>query len=406
MMARFPLVLLPKRVVYVDDDGWFLDILQKTMPRRRTREFIESPDAALQTLSQETAYWRDVEALLSGAQAARLDGMGEAPLYVRKYFQDWRRFHLTSVLIVDHGMPSMTGIEMLRRLEACPARRVLLTGMQIPDEVIQAFNSGLIQKFIPKGTPNIYKEVAACSDEMHASVCEHMGHLVRSTLTPGQIRLLHEPGVINGLTKKVEELGWIEYVVVGQPFGLLGMSHLGPLQWLQLETPKSLTELAEALADFEMAPADLQAIRDGTALLASEIRAQLGVVDNRQLVVTDSLCAAPELYCGLLDLPVKVLTARDYGLDDIRSTEELMRSLLRDVQMAHNATAEPDEGDLDDSLDEALEHFGATSALSDFHSQSARAVVAAASLPAVLAGRVDTALKAAQRDRGGDGRRE
>lgn len=180
--------------------------------------------------------------------------MGEASLYVRKYLQDWRRFELTSGPIVDHGISGMTGLDMLIRLQACPARRVFPTDRQIPDEVIQNFSSRLIQKFVPKGMPNIYNEVAAYSDKMQASVCEHMGHLVRC--------------------------------------------------------------------------------------------------------------------------------------------------------MAHNAAAASDASDVDDSIEEALEHLGATSALSDFHSQSARAVVAAAHLPADLAGLVGMALRDGWQDGGSHGRRE
>jgi hypothetical protein len=115
-------------------------------------------------------------------------------------------------------------------------------------------------------------------------------------------------------------------------------------------------------------------------------------------------CTGP--FCGLVDLPIKVLTARDYGLDDIRSTEELMRSLLRNVQMAHNAAAASDGIDVHKSIAEALEHLVTTSALSDFHSQSARAVVAAADFPADFVTRVNVGLKDGRRDGGGHGSRK
>jgi len=398
MTTRFPLVLLPKRVIYVDDQGGFLDILRKTMPKRLSREFIDQPNAALQALLQETTYWCGVESLLSRAHEFRSDGEGEAPLYVKLYFQDWRRFHLTGVLIVDYAMPGLDGVELLKQLDHSPARRVLLTGAADAEVAVKAFNSGLIQKFIPKSTPNLFKEIASCSDEMHLSVCEHMGHLIRSTLRTDQIELLHEPRVVRGLQSKVEELNWIEYVVVGQPFGLLGMAHSGPLQWLQLETPDSLRELAEAAEELEYPPADVKAIRDFTALAPREIRQQLQVHDNRQLVVTDAICTAPDVFAAVIDLPLKVMTAQEYGVDDIRSPDELMRSLLRDVQLAHRIQVDADHDSAREAFTEALSHLAATGALSEFHGQALHAAMAGMRIQGELAALVEAAVSAARRD--------
>jgi len=397
MSTRFPLVLLPKRVVYVDDQGSFLDILRKTMPKRLSREFIDQPDAALQALSQETTYWRGVESLLSRAHEARSDGEGEAPLYVKLYFQDWRRFHLTGVLIVDYAMPGLNGVELLKRLDNCPARRVLLTGEADAEVAVKAFNSGLIQKFIPKSTPNLFKEISSCSEEMHLSVCEHMGHLMRSTLRTDQIELLHEPAVVRGLQSKIEELNWIEYVVVGQPFGLLGMAHTGPLQWMQLETPDSMRQLAEAAEELNYPPVDVEAIRECTALAPREIRQQLQVHDNRQLVVTDAICTAPDVFAAVVDLPVKVMTAQDYGVDDIRSPDELMRSLLRDAQVAYRIQADAEDDSARQAFSEALSHLAATGSLSDFHGQALHAAMASMRIQNDLAAKVEAAVSKARR---------
>ena len=38
---------------------------------------------------------------------------------------------------------------------------------------------------------------------------------------------------------------WVEHVVIGQPFGVLGLDSAGMASWLQLETPAGLPALAE-----------------------------------------------------------------------------------------------------------------------------------------------------------------
>lgn len=396
MTKAFPLVLLPKRIVYVDDDGNMLDVLRRTMPKKVSRAFIGSPEAALHTLSQEAQYWRAIELLLAKSHEQRADE-GEAKLYATSYFTDWRRFHLTGVLMVDYSMPGMSGVELVRRLEGFPARRILLTGEADAEVAVRAFNQGLIQKFIPKSTPDLYREITRSAHEMHLGVCANIGQLVRANLSQSQIDLLQDAAVVDGLQRKIEELDWMEYVVVGSPFGVLGMAQHGPLQWLQLETTESLRELSLVLADSGYPEADVRAASMGTAAPVNEIRRQLGLQDDRQLVPTDSLADMPQVCCALLDLPSKVVTARDYGVDDIRTPEELMRGLLRDVSVACQRSGIDGDSSVwtDLGLDEAIENLVATATRSPIHAQALTATIQSARLPAEVAARVQTQVSIA-----------
>jgi len=390
MTPRFPFVQIPKRVIYVDDDGKMLDALRMTMRPDAAREFVNSPEAALQSLSQEMLYWSSIETLLATVQERRMDGFAEARYYVESYFRDWRRFHITGVLIVDYNMPGMNGLELLKRVSECPARRVLLTGVADAEIAVRAFNAGLIHKFIPKNTPNLYGEIRNSSEEIHLSVCEHMGHLMRGTLRNDQIELLHDEHVIKALLDKIEDLDWSEYVVVGQPFGIIGLSHDGPLQWLQLETADGLRAVSEGMRDQGYPLADVRATALGQAMAVAEIRQQLGLADDRQPVDAEQICEAPALFCAVVDLPVPVLTAREYGLDDIRSPEELMRALLRDVIVASRRIHDDDTAK--EALSQAVSHLVATAGLSRFHAQALEAARTTLGVPAAVDARIIAAI--------------
>lgn len=390
MNLRFPFVQIPKRVIYVDDDGKLLDALRMTMQPDMAREFITSPDAALQALSQEKIYWNSIEKMLARVQEKRLDGFAEANQYVGSYFRDWRRFHLTGVLIVDYNMPGLNGLELLKRINDCPARRVLLTGVADAEVAVRAFNSGLIQKFIPKNTPDLYGEIRRSSNDMHTNVCEHIGHLVRGTLRNDQIELLHDQRVIEGLLAKVNELMWTEWVVVGEPFGVLGMAHEGPLQWLQLETYDGLRSLSESMGELGYSAQDVRATANGHAIPVSEIRHQLGLPDDLVAIDADEICREPGVCAAVLDLGVQVLTAKDYGLDDIRTPEELMRALLRDVMMAARRAEQDDAGQ--PALEHAAAHLVSASALSKYHALALETVRMAAALPQAVEARIEAAI--------------
>lgn len=403
-MSRLPLVKLPKRIVYVDDDGAFLDALRRIMPKH-AREFRDSPRLTLEAIHGEMPYWRAIELLLANAHESRDTPGGEARMYVKRYFQDWRRFHMTGVLIVDYNMPGMTGIDLVRELDDCPARRVLLTGVADAEVAVRAFNQGLIQKFIPKSTPNLNREITNSANEMHRSVCEHLGHLMRGTLTGEQVELLHERSVVDGLERKLEELGWIEYVVVGEPFGILGLAYDGPLQWIQLETEQSLSDHAESLADYGYEPADVKAVRDCTAVSTHEILTKLGLPATKTVIDTDSLSTQPTIFCAVVDLPIPVMTAKSFGIDDVQSIDEVMRSLLRDVTVAYRS-GEVDAPDPDAAmaLQQALSNLGGTAAATEFHKQALHAAMAQLNIDSAIAAQIEIAVVRERRKGGPNGR--
>jgi CheY-like chemotaxis protein len=357
----------------VDDQGNYLDALRASLnyPGRAPvtcGAFIDSPDTALETIGQESKYWRSLERLLAEARDAR-EERGEAKLYIERYFTNWRRFHLTSVFFVDYAMPGMNGIELLERLQDCPSRRVLLTGEADEQVAIRAFNAGQIQMFIPKNTPNLLQTVRLAIDNLHRDLCEHLGHLIRSTLSEWQLELLHDRHLREGLARKLEELEWIEYVVVGRPFGMLGMKEGGPLQWLQLETRETLEGLAEGLAEMGVGAREVARVRAGNDISCDELLAQLGIDASWKghLIPTDDVCNAPHVVGALCHLPVAVVSAKDYGLAHVSTPSELMRSLIRDVRIANDSKQSDPDGYRD-----AVNAFRGAAAISAFHREAAR----------------------------------
>jgi CheY-like chemotaxis protein len=60
-----------------------------------------------------------------------------------------------SVIILDYHMPNMTGLELARELNAVSAKKILLTGKTDHQQAIEAFNEGIIDRFIHKDDPQL-----------------------------------------------------------------------------------------------------------------------------------------------------------------------------------------------------------------------------------------------------------
>ena len=389
----FPLISIPKRVVYVDDKGSFLEILRKTMPRLLARQFISSPLEAVAQLSKEVAYWRDLERLLSVAEGRDDETIGFASTLISSYFGNWSRFHLTSVLIVDYAMPGLNGLDVIRRVDSWPGRRILLTGEADANVAISAFNSGLIQKFIPKSTANLYQAIKTGYEDMHDTVCEHLGHLIQPTLTLEQRELLGNANVERGLRRKVEDLDWVEYVVVARPFGLLGMRHDGPLQWLQIETNDSLQSLADILGEMGFSELDIQHVREGHLIGNVELHIELGSRDLPVLADADVIVDSPLVFSAVFDLSVRVLSSENYGIDDIMTPLDDVRSKLRDVIMANSRMELNTRSSAEvTSLPAVLDRLAATASKSELHRQALNLTLKDHLLPPPVAAGLNSAL--------------
>ncbi|MFC3908004.1 response regulator [Legionella dresdenensis] len=64
-----------------------------------------------------------------------------------------RRFAEISVVVVDYAMPGMDGLEFCRRLSNSNIKKILLTGKAEEKLAVEAFNEGLIQRYIHKSDP-------------------------------------------------------------------------------------------------------------------------------------------------------------------------------------------------------------------------------------------------------------
>ncbi|MDO9404598.1 MAG: response regulator [Polaromonas sp.] len=271
----FPLFHRPGAIVFLDDDPDYLEMLAMVLPRQWHIKLYLRPQACINQLQQEPPVW-EADAW---AQQEMIDNWRSGSALIPQVLQYWsaqgNRYDLSQVCVFDYAMPGMDGLQALSELTDWPGGRVLLTGQADEHVAVSAFNRGLIDQFIAKQTPDISQHLIAVVQRMLDRPQLRHSQIWRAALTQPQHALLQVPSVARQLSAFAAS-HWVEHVVIGQPFGILGMDADGLVSWLQLESAAGLADLAE-LAESQGVEAEAaRGIRDGRHLVDLELQQALG----------------------------------------------------------------------------------------------------------------------------------
>lgn len=271
---RLPLYHRQGSVVLLDDAPDFLEALVPVLPRRWNIETFFSAESCLNYLQQQPPLW---EADLWAQQRIVDEWRAGEPIIqnvLRYWLESPDRFALTKVCIIDHLMPGMTGLEMLEELVEWPGQRLLLTGEFDAQMATAAFNRGAIDYFLPKQTPHVGAAVSEAVDTLMNRPDVRHHQVWASTLTPEQVAVLRTPSIAQDLMDFVSR-SFIEWVVIGKPFGILGLGETGLTSWLQLQPTQGLEHLAELAREHGASAQELADIRAGRCVHDVELRADL-----------------------------------------------------------------------------------------------------------------------------------
>ena len=273
----FPLYRRPGGMVFLDDDRDYLEMLGEVMPPGWFVRLFLRPIACIELLQQDIVR-READAW---TQQQIINRWRDGALLIPQILRYWRedgaaRFALAQVAVVDYAMPAMSGLRMLGELTQWPGSRILLTGRADEQLAVSAFNRGLINQFIPKQSPDLRLRLTGAIGDLRHHPDKRCQQIWCATLSPGQHALLGDPLISEALEQLLRQLDWTEHVVIGAPFGVLGLDARGNARWLQLEPTENLQELAEMALCQGWNAHTVQDIRSGNKLIDLELQLALG----------------------------------------------------------------------------------------------------------------------------------
>lgn len=266
----------PGSILFLDDDPDYLDMLGMVVPPNWQVELYARPSAFAERMRQEPARWEADAAVQLHLIERWRQGQPLLPQLLNYWANHPSRYELAKTCVVDYAMPGTNGLQVLDTLLDWPGSRVLLTGQADEQVAVKAFNSGLIDQFVPKQVPNITHHLLGVLRKLSRAAHPRLNTLWRGALRPAQQSMLQLPSVSLALQAHAERY-WVEYAVLGEPFGVLGLTAGGECHWLQLEPTAGLKDLAELAGTAGLGFDVVRAIENGQQLAAIELHQQLGL---------------------------------------------------------------------------------------------------------------------------------
>lgn len=270
---RVPLHHRPGSLVLLDDVPDYLEVLAEDLLRDWHVEKFGSGHEAINYLQQEPPLW-EADFWAQQQILERWHGGQRLIPQILKYWSESEsRYQLTKVCIVDYLMPGMDGLEVLEELHGWPGFRVLLTGAYDNALGIEAFNRGSIDQFLPKHTVDFGQKLRSIITSLMQRPNARYHQIWSSTLSLAQNQLLRQPDIASDLNNMISRT-FVEWIVIGDPFGVLGIDASGNVSWMQLEPTDQLDLLAE------MATHCGGAADDATQILAGKMLSDVQLLRN------------------------------------------------------------------------------------------------------------------------------
>jgi CheY-like chemotaxis protein len=251
----------PTMVAFVDDNANFLANLSLKLNSTLAFRLFDSSAPALAALRAEAAVAPGPEQFFSLYQNREEFSLDHHVIdlnlsRIHREIYNERRFERYSVAVIDYDMPEFDGLEFCRRMGKSPIRKILLTGKADEIIAVQAFNQGLIDRFILKQDPNVIAKLQEAINEMQTAYIMQVERMMEDALAIGQLHFLRDPFFAALFEKIRTEFGAVEYYLCTSPDGMLLLNANGGATFLQVCSEENMQAQYDIAYD-NAAPEDL-----------------------------------------------------------------------------------------------------------------------------------------------------
>jgi len=267
MSISLPVYLHPTLTVLVDDSTSFIESVEFQMNPLLPVKCFQDPHKALRWLSDTYRAQADKclpirvgydEQTLSFER--RTIALDVDQVY--RTVMNPQRFSTPAVVVVDYAMPQMNGLEFCRAINGLPCKKILLTGEADEMVAVDAFNSGLIDRYLKKSDPNALERLEAEISSLEQQYFAERSGTLKDLLIRHSFSFMSDPDFVKLVTQLLARHRFVEHFIFPDPAGILFMSADGKPTLMVVETKAGLIAHLETAQDYGAPIELLTALRE------------------------------------------------------------------------------------------------------------------------------------------------
>lgn len=256
----------PTTTLFVDDDRDFLLNFSLQLEEHLSYYLYDSPQKAQNYIYKQGVFHErkgffNIQELGNVLVKNPIVTLSVMDIYKEVYSE--QRFSEISVVVVDYAMPGMDGVEFCRRLENTTIKKILLTGRADEHTAIDAFNEGVIDRFVRKSDVQVVETINRSILELQQLYFKENADLLQKALSEHAFNFLNDKDFFEFFRKICKDHDIVEYYLLGNPKGFLLLNSLAK-HFLLLTLSSDAMKIHYEIALDERAPvALLDILREG-----------------------------------------------------------------------------------------------------------------------------------------------
>lgn len=260
----------PLTVLFLDDNEGFLDALQLGLDENQQVLVFTKPGEAASAINAEeenivsniSNVYCDVDTDNPNKKLIDLD-IGS----IRNCIYDATRFQHVGVLVVDYKMPEITGTEFCRSIKDRHIYKVMLTAEAALDTAIDAFNEGVINKFLLKSNNDLQAHLSCVISELEEKYFHDISKPILSNLGVNLSELLKNDVFIELFNNVFYESNAVEYYLLDTSGSYLFLDENASPTWLIIRNDNDFNTQLETLSGLDASEELINTLEDREKLL-------------------------------------------------------------------------------------------------------------------------------------------
>jgi CheY-like chemotaxis protein len=259
----------------IDDNRKFLNNIKLDLdPKRAIFQFYDNPVKALQFLTEKYTPDPFINRCIQHPEERHRDhrNIDVDIRAIHKELYNPMRFNEISVIVVDYAMPGLNGLEFCERLKSRQFKMILLTGEADEKLANDAFNRGIIHRFIRKDTLNFVEVLKSAINELQLMYFQDLSEIIINSLTKNPdypYCCLDDQVFINFFEMLCNKNQFTEYYLMDATGSYLFLDFEGKPTWLAVKDENWMESDAftAEMSDTEISPEILEPLRKREKLL-------------------------------------------------------------------------------------------------------------------------------------------